>query len=137
MPESPIQTILSAIADTKAIPADSEHLVDGKLVVSSVIHQRLRELATAEIGEVARGPIFGIPVVEIPDDGQPHDIGGDKVAMVSPIDHVSVIVMPANLFELEPKTPQQFFAEFLGPDRPRQPWEQANPSYGAEPEGLF
>lgn len=137
MPESPIESILSAIADTRAIPADSEHLVDGKLVVSSVIHTRLRELATTEIGDVGRGPILGIPVVEIPDDGVPHDIGGDKVAMVSPIDHVSVIVMPADLFELEPNTPQSFFAEFTDPDRARQPWAQANPSYGVEPEGLF
>ncbi|MDZ7886581.1 MAG: hypothetical protein U5N53_28420 [Mycobacterium sp.] len=71
---------LSVCAD--AAPASLygplSELVDGQLVLTAAEHARIRTEATTEIGARARGPIIAVPVVEVPEDGQWHDIGNSS-----------------------------------------------------------
>jgi hypothetical protein len=53
-------------------------MVDGMLLVTPEQFDRLREAAVVSDGHAFA---FGIPVVVVPDDGTPKDLGNGKVAV--------------------------------------------------------
>lgn len=84
-------------------------LVDGKLVITEAALERLKaDASVTGFGDVDVIASETIPpwalvgVQAIPDDGAPHDIGNGKVAVVSPIDHKTIFVMPADLLDRPP-----------------------------------
>lgn len=97
-------------------------LVDGKLVITEAALERLKADATpAGFGDIDVIASESIPpwaligVQAIPDDGAPHDIGGGKVAVVSPIDHKTIFVMPAEFLDPPAPRPMRLYPDNLGP----------------------
>jgi len=95
-------------ADEVRTRAD-DMLVDGRLLVTEAALDRLKADAAAcgvagTFGQHVSIPEWALVQVQaIPDDGAPHDIGNGKVAVVSPLDHKTIFVMPADL--LDPPAP--------------------------------
>lgn len=83
-------------------------LVGGRIVITEAALERLKQDAAASgvagmFDEPVSIPEWAlVSVVVIPDDGEPHDIGAGKVAIVSPVDHRTVIAFPADLLEVAP-----------------------------------
>ncbi|MCT7372714.1 hypothetical protein [Mycolicibacterium llatzerense] len=93
-----VRVVLSMMAEFSPIGLTNDpRLVDGRILVAPSVWERLKAQAGADISRYSRGPIVGIPVEVIPDDGQPHAIGGGKVAVVSQLDHTTVVVMPEDV----------------------------------------
>ncbi len=96
--DSTFRTVLSMMAEFSPIDLTNDpRLVDGRILVSPRVWERLKAQAGADISRYSRGPIVGIPVEVIPDDGAAHPIGGGRVAIVSQLDHTTVCVMPEDV----------------------------------------
>lgn len=92
--------------------SDNDLLVDGRLIVTEAAWEALKRDATYcyPNGAVSNAPPGVLPqwslvqVEAIPDDGAAHDIGNGKRAVVSPLDHKTILVFPAEF--LDPLAPQ-------------------------------
>lgn len=95
-------------------------LVDGRLLLTEPALEALkREAAVTPEDAAASLPAWAlISVLAIPDDGEPHDIGNGKVAIVSPIDHRTIIVAPADLLNPPPPKPLRLTEEARDIRRP-------------------
>lgn len=84
-------------------------LVDGWLLLTEAALEALKRDATVADASPGWGanpeplPLWAlISVQTIPDDGALHDIGGGKMAIISPLDHRTILVAPAELWNDPP-----------------------------------